>query len=89
MSERNNRIFDEYPRVDCEDCNHWWNNSCDGVKKGSERLCNAFIATRNVIIPQEIEELKKALRRLSVSLALLGLSELLLVVWLCGCVGDL
>ena len=71
----NNRIFDEYPTIDCNDCNHYWNNSCDGVKKGSERLCNAFIATRNVIIPEEIKSLKKALSELGIA-----------VVFLCGVV---
>lgn len=62
----NKRIFDDFPKVDCNDCEHWWDSSCDGVSKGSERLCKDFLATRRVDILKEIARLKKEVKRLTI-----------------------
>ena len=71
------KIFDDYESVDCNQCDSWWTNTCDGVKKGTERHCTAFKAVRRVDIPLEIERLRKAVKWLIFSLVCLGISQLL------------
>lgn len=52
--------FDDYSEVvDCNDCSHYWDSSCDGVSKGSTTNCNSFLATRSIVIPQRIKQLEK------------------------------
>lgn len=68
QNQQRKQVFDEFPPVDCNDCKHYWDNSCDSTVKGSQRLCKAFSATRRVIYPQEIKSLKKAVRELRVHL---------------------
>lgn len=60
----NKKIFEDFPTVDCNECESWWNNQCDGVTEGSQKLCTAFKAVRRVNIPLKIERLRKALKRL-------------------------
>lgn len=54
------RIFDEY-QVDCNDCQHYWTDTCDGVKQGSTKACTSFLATRQTNIPEQIKKLEKSL----------------------------
>ena len=66
MSDKEPKRFSEWVEVDCNECQRYWDNSCDGCKdtlKGSKTPCNSFLATRSVIIPLEIERLKKANKR--------------------------
>lgn len=56
--------FDDYMEVDCNDCEHYWDNSCDGASVGSQRVCNSFLATRKVVIPAQIKSLENRLERL-------------------------
>lgn len=58
----NKKIFDDFPTVDCNECESWWNNQCDGVTGGSQKPCTAFKAVRRVNIPLEIERLRDALK---------------------------
>lgn len=53
--------FDEWTPVDCNDCELWWINRCDGVQKGKEKVCKSFMAVRRVDIPQQIKTLKSEL----------------------------
>ena len=62
MSETK-RVFDDFPTVDCNECEHYWTNSCDGVPKGANRSCNSFKATRSVVIPKKIERLEYIIDR--------------------------
>lgn len=64
----NKKIFDDFPRVDCEECANWWVNQCDGVPRGSKKRCTAFIASRRVDIPQEIARLKREVKHLTIFL---------------------
>lgn len=71
-------LFDDWSEVkDCNKCEPYWNNQCDGAKVGSEKRCTAFKATRKVDIPLEIEALRKAVKRLSVAVILLGVVQIL------------
>jgi hypothetical protein len=57
----NNQIFDNY-EVNCNDCGHYWNDSCDGVPLNQKRNCTSFIATKTTDIPKQIKQLKTDLR---------------------------
>ena len=65
-----NKIFDDY-NVDCNDCQRYWNDQCDGVKQGSTRLCKEFLATRRTNIPDQIEKLSQRLTIAEKSIATL------------------
>ena len=56
------KIFEDFERVDCNDCSHYWDDSCGGVKKGSEKRCTSFLATRRVDIPEQITALRSQLK---------------------------
>lgn len=60
------QIFDDFPKVNCNGCEHYYTNSCDGVPEGSEKLCKSFIATRDISIPEELESLKKRMKSLEI-----------------------
>lgn len=84
MAEKD-KIFDDYTPVDCNQCEAWWLNTCEGVKKGSEKRCTAFKAVRRVDIPLEIESLRKAVKRLRMAGLLVSASFLIhLVVYIFG-----
>lgn len=64
MSE-NTKRFSDWEEVDCNDCSHYWDNSCDGVKchiNGSGKPCNSFLATRSVVIPLQIQSIREHLK---------------------------
>lgn len=73
--------FDDYTEVvDCNDCSHYWDSSCDGVSKGSKTACNSFLATRNVVIPERLNSLEKRIKRLTISTLLVELVVMLHLV---------
>jgi hypothetical protein len=79
--------FDDWYEVDCNECARYWDSSCDGVKtsiKGSKMPCNSFLATRSVIIPKEIERLKRAIKLIlglfGFSLVLIGILFLMIIL---------
>lgn len=51
--------FEDWEKVDCNECARYWDSSCDGVKKGSAKPCNGYLATRSVIIPNRIKKLER------------------------------
>lgn len=82
MSEEPKR-FSDWVEVDCNECQRYWDNSCDGCKdalKGSKTPCNSFLATRSVIIPQEIESLKKGYNGLKTAVAILSAIVVLMII---------
>lgn len=62
--------FENWEEVSCNDCACYWDNSCDGVKEGTKKLCNSFVASRQLTIPAEIKKLKKDVKHLRMSLIL-------------------
>lgn len=78
MSE--SKIFENWTEVDCNDCSHYWNDSCSGVKtsgNGSVKPCTAFLAARKVDIPEQIKRLRKAVRGLCGCVFLLGIAQII------------
>ena len=67
------KVFDDFYEVDCNECECWWTNTCDGVPKGANRSCNSFKATRSVVIPAKIERLESRLNSLSFGVLVLDI----------------
>lgn len=68
-------IFEEWVEVECEQCERWWLNQCDGCKdtlKGSKTPCNSFLATRSVVIPQKIKRLERVILGLKIAIAVVS-----------------
>lgn len=71
------KVFDDYSQLcECLQCNHYYNDQCDGIKvvddNGSNTQCKAFSATRRVIIPQDINDLKNTVKSLNKQQFLFG-----------------
>lgn len=49
--------FEEWEEVDCNECSHYWDSSCDGAKD-SRIGCNSYLATRSVVLPAKIKHLE-------------------------------
>lgn len=55
--------FEDWPmKVDCNECQRYWDSSCDAAPQGSERRCNSFLATREIVIPGQIKDLQRRTR---------------------------
>lgn len=57
--EKASKRFDDFIPVDCNECSHYWDSSCDGASKGARVGCNSYSATRNVVIPERLKALEK------------------------------
>ena len=69
--------FDDWQDVNCNECSNWWNDSCTGAPAGVKKPCNSFLAQRSVIIPEEIKALKREIKWLSRYIIILYI-----VVWI-------
>lgn len=65
-------VFSEWEDCDCNECEHYWDSSCDGVKKDKKKPCNQFVATRSVIIPKQIEILQQQVKLLGFGMIVIG-----------------
>lgn len=61
-SVEDKKIFDNYG-VHCEECQHYWNDACDGTREGVYKPCTAFVATKRIDLPSKVENLQKRLVR--------------------------
>lgn len=66
------KIFDEY-QVECNECQRYWNDQCDGVREGTTKPCTSFLATRRTNIPEQIKNLEKRLVRAENSIGILAI----------------
>lgn len=61
-------IFDDWNEtVNCNECARYWDSSCDGVSCGVKRTCTSFLATRSVVIPEQIKNLTDLVKWLIVA----------------------
>ena len=72
--------FDNWEHVDCNDCSHYWDSSCDGVSKGSRVGCNSFLATRSIVLPERLNKLEERFEKLRVGCILTDIILMLLLV---------
>lgn len=70
------RIFDEY-QVDCNECQSYWLDQCDGVSVGSQKACTAFKAIRRTDLPEQIKKLEKSLIHAHKSICALAFAQLI------------
>lgn len=66
--------------VECNQCERYYINQCDGVKKGENKPCREFLATRKVNIPEEINALRKQIKSLRLSFILLDIALLIHII---------
>lgn len=73
--------FEDWEEVDCNECVRYWDSSCDGVPKDSHKPCNAFLATRSIVLPAKINSLEKRVKWLewAFGIALIVIGILMLV----------
>lgn len=76
--EKQSKVFEEWD-VDCNDCKHYWDDTCDATSEGSRRLCNSFVATRRVVLPARIERLESAVRSLKRGYFILAVTNIYLL----------
>ena len=82
-SNMEQKIFDEY-EVDCNDCQRYWLDQCDGSKVNVQKPCSSFLATKKMDIPEKVksieekyENIRICIITLSIVLALHLITELL------------
>jgi hypothetical protein len=73
----NKQIFEDFPEVDCNACDCYYTNQCDGTPTGSEKLCKTFKAVRRVDIPLQIKDAQDGLERLRKIVFWFGMFELI------------
>lgn len=79
--------FSDWQEVDCNDCAHYWDSSCDGVQcpvNGSSKPCNSFLATRSVVIPLQIKSIVGHLKWLYGMVILEAITIVVLGVYIFG-----
>ena len=69
--------FEGWEEVDCNDCSHYWDSTCDGATKGSRIGCNSYLATRKVVLPERLNHLEKPVLWLKISVLCVSLAVLL------------
>lgn len=75
--------FEEWEEVDCNECSHYWDSSCDGASKGSKIGCTSYLATRSIVVP---EKLKKLERRVAWLELVTGVTIVLItIIFIVGC----
>lgn len=78
--DKSSKRFEDWEEVDCNDCSHYWDSSCDGASKGSRVGCNSFLATRSVVIPEKIKYLERRVGRLEGACVLMLILDILTLV---------
>lgn len=79
MSDHPKR-FEDWEEIDCNDCSHYWDSSCDGASKGSRIGCNSYLATRSIVIPERLNSLEKRVSKLYVACFLMVIIDFLTLV---------
>jgi hypothetical protein len=74
------KVFDDFKEVDCEECESWQLNQCDGVPVGSQRSCTAYKAVRRLNTPLQIKALQKGYKELRMACYLQWVALILLTL---------
>ena len=69
--------------VNCNNCQSYWDGSCDPPAIGSTRGCKAFKATRDVNYEAELKTLQKGLERAQISIVVMYVAFFVLAVAMC------
>lgn len=79
-STNNKRFEFPTPEVECNECERYWINQCEGAKLGSIRACKEYIATNNVSIPLEIKKIQRDITLLYRWVFVIGIVTLILIM---------
>lgn len=77
----NSRFDDWDDLVDCNKCQRYYDDTCDGTKVGYKKKCNSYVATRSSDLPARIGKLEKRVRDNEILWSILTISLLLLEFW--------
>ena len=72
--------FDDY-NAECNDCAHYWDDSCSGTQIGTTKACRDYKATRTVDIPKQIKQLEKRIDDLEGTKAVMIVGLVILLVF--------
>ena len=72
--------WDELTTVDCNTCDNYYSNTCDGVSVGTKRKCNTYVATRKVFIPEQLNKLSKEIKMLKASFIAVLIATLIIIL---------
>lgn len=78
--------FEDWDKVDCNECAKYWDSSCDGVSKGSQRPCNSFLATREIVIPAKLKKLERRVEWLEWAVGIM-IALIAIVSWVVYMIG--
>lgn len=70
------KIFDEF-EVECNGCQRYWTDQCDGVKPDTTKSCSSYLATRNMDIPTKVKTLDDEVTDLKSSVKILNIVVML------------
>lgn len=70
--------FDDWS-VDCNECRHYWDDSCSGAGKGTIKGCRDYQATRSIVIPEQIKKLEESVSNLKLNVRILWMVLLLVI----------
>lgn len=80
MSDKSGRFDDWKDVVDCNDCHHYWTDTCDGVPPDKRRNCQSYVATRNSDIPKRLTKIEQECKGISKGILWLRLCLLLIMI---------
>lgn len=84
QTNEDSKVFSEWDTVDCNGCSHYWDDSCSGVPKDKKRNCSSFVATRRVVIPEQIKKLERQVTNLKIFQNIMGIIIAFLAFLLLG-----
>lgn len=70
------KIFDEF-EVECNGCQRYWTDQCDGVKPDTTKSCSSYLATRNMDIPHKVKKLDEKIKLMDTTLTVCNVVLLL------------
>lgn len=82
MQTNEPKIFDE-TYVECTECSHYWNDSCDGVPKDKVRPCTSYKATKKVDYIEKLQHLEEEIKSTNATVVLVTVTLLLKVLFDC------
>jgi hypothetical protein len=80
------KIFDDY-EVECNECEKYWCNQCDGVKPNQRRKCTSYVAVKRVDIPKRVDQNYQEINHLKTWLVISNIALIIHIILdlLVGC----
>lgn len=72
--------FDDWVEVECNDCERYWTDQCDGLPEGKTKPCGSYMACRKTDYAKRLRAVEKKTEDLEISKTILGIAVILLAV---------